>query len=183
MRTGKVYLFVYGMHPPVFVGSAREVADLLNVPPDDQPSYLAAHLAAKSGQGLEPEIASLTKALQRVGEERDALQLERDQYKEALEFYAADHNYDEESGAPGTWHRTVDEEGGKDADFEADMGVVANRALTPDKYVAESLAAAGHDFALCMNCGVPRHVTDGHIVEECRNCGDDEIDLAVEVGP
>jgi hypothetical protein len=53
MRTGKVYLHVYGHHPPVWVSSAREVANMLNVPHGDEPSVLAQHLNEAGQKELE----------------------------------------------------------------------------------------------------------------------------------
>lgn len=65
VRTGKVYLYVYGHHPPVWVSSAREVGELLNVPPDDEPSVLVQSLnEARERELQEVRVAARREALE-----------------------------------------------------------------------------------------------------------------------
>lgn len=65
VRTGRVYLFVYGMHPPVYVGSACdfELEDL------DEPSYLAKYLQGKQ----QAELQRLREALKDIRDAGPAL--------------------------------------------------------------------------------------------------------------
>lgn len=68
VRTGKVYLCVYGMHPPVFVSSAREVGELLSVPPADSPSVLAARVNESRDRELKEQIRMLKSERARFAE-------------------------------------------------------------------------------------------------------------------
>jgi hypothetical protein len=55
VRTGKIYLHIYGMHPPVYVGSALD----FDLEEPDKPSYLAGHVRS----GAQAEIERLRQAL------------------------------------------------------------------------------------------------------------------------
>lgn len=50
VRTGKVYLHVYGMHPPVYVSSALDL--MFGDAEIDEPSVLARMLSAAGGEEL-----------------------------------------------------------------------------------------------------------------------------------
>lgn len=49
VRTGKVYLSIYGMHPPVYVGSALQ----FDLEEPDQPSYLSRHIQGRQAAELQ----------------------------------------------------------------------------------------------------------------------------------
>jgi hypothetical protein len=114
VRTGKVYLHIFGHHPVVWVSSAVELTE--DPKPDDEPSALARVVAEAQAQ------------------EHEALEVENARLREALEFYATETNYTVD-GTVITHHTTP---GSPDAppeyNREADYGHKARMALSlPDR--------------------------------------------------